>query len=1115
MIYRPTHARFYQTETAWQWPDAPLARHSPFRYKKLAMNKLPSVLLGLALLSAARFHAQSPDPKVQAGTSPPASVDTEKPDYSKEAVVIERLYQRDRFENDGTGRKIASCRIHVLNEGGVQAFGQLRFGYNAANERLDIGYVRVIKGDGSVITAGAEAVQDLSPAVQGGASVYTDYHEKHVTVPSLRPGDTLEYEVTNNLQTAFAPGQFWTQHDFIHTGVVLDERLEMDIPIARVVKLKTKPGLEPKISDENGRRVYRWTSSHLTSSEETKEGKQKKEAKKQKADEVPDVQLTTFSSWDQVGRWYANLEKDRRVPSPEVREKAHDLTKGLHSDLEKTEALYTFVAQNFRYVSLSLGLARYQPQAASDVLRNQYGDCKDKNTLLAALLEAEGLHSSTVLINSLRKLDPEVPSPSQFNHAITLVPIGKDEIWLDTTTEVAPFRLIAYPLRKQQALVIPADGTPRLEETPADPFVPDEELTEIDGKVDDSGRLEATITFTARGDSEILERGAFRRIAPAQWPKFAEGVNKALGGDVSNLKVGDVLATREPFIFSYHVSKGNFVDWSKKKLQLRLPLSIMGLVGVSDAAEGDSDDNSGKAEPFKIGPTHEHAYRIKLDFAPRYHAIAPVPVSLERDYGLYQSTYKLDGTMFSAERKLTIRLTELPAERAEDYRAFRRTVLADGGQSVSVENTAADIHSAPSDMSVGDLIRNAGEARRNADFATAIDLLNRVVGIEPKNKTAWNDLGLSYFDDHQDGLAINAFQKQIEVNSFDQYAYNNLGRVYLRQRKYEEADKWFTKQIEIQPLDKYAHGNLGWSLTEQHKYEAAVPELEKAAAITPDSTGPQLNLGRAYLNLGQDDKAMAAFDKALTISASASVWNSIAYSLALSKVHLDRARSYAESAVSSTAAALRNVSLSQLNRRDLGHVASLGSYWDTLGWVAYAEGKLEVSERYVSAAWQLDGIAEEGDHLGRIYEKRGNKAEAAHFYSLALSAERPEPETRDRLAVLVGRDKVDATVEKYKDEQLHSRTYQVPNASKLEGKADFFVLLSRASSDTPSVEGVTYVSGEARLKPMTDALKAAKFNQPFPDDAPAKILRRGTLTCRPSEDCRFVLLLPSEVRSIE
>jgi tetratricopeptide (TPR) repeat protein len=35
-------------------------------------------------------------------------------------------------------------------------------------------------------------------------------------------------------------------------------------------------------------------------------------------------------------------------------------------------------------------------------------------------------------------------------------------------------------------------------------------------------------------------------------------------------------------------------------------------------------------------------------------------------------------------------------------------------------------------------------------------------------------------------------------------------------------------------------------------------------------------LGQVYLNLGQDEKAMAAFDKAVEISASSGVWNDIA-----------------------------------------------------------------------------------------------------------------------------------------------------------------------------------------------------------------------------------------------
>ena len=327
----------------------------------------------------------------------------------------------------------------MQTEAGVQDFGQLRFGYNSANDRMEIGYVRVTKPDGTIVTAGADSIQDLSGVVQQAAPVYTDYREKHVTVPGLRPGDMLECEVTTTMHTALAPGQFWMQYNFNQASIVLDEQLEIDIPAARTVKLKTKPGMDAKITEENGRRIYRWTSSHRARNPETKESDKNKGKQKRgkKADETPDVQMTTFASWEEVGRWYAGLEKDRRVPSKEVRDKAHALTKGLTTDLEKTEVLYDFVAQNFRYVSLSLGLARYQPQPAADILRNQYGDCKDKNTLLAALLEAEGLHSSSVLINSFRKLDPDVPSPSQFNHVITMLPLAKDEVWLDATTEVA------------------------------------------------------------------------------------------------------------------------------------------------------------------------------------------------------------------------------------------------------------------------------------------------------------------------------------------------------------------------------------------------------------------------------------------------------------------------------------------------------------------------------------------------------------------------------------------------------------------------------------------------------------------------------------------------------
>ncbi len=735
-------------------------------------------------------------PQVQVDLKPGEATTTEgdkNSDYSKEGYVIEQIRSRYRFESDGTSRGERSMRVRVQSEAGVQGWGQLRLGYNSANEKLEIPYVRVLKADGTVVAAGREAVQDLNGPVQQFAPMYTDYREKHVSVAGLRPGDVLEYQAVKVVESPFAPGQFWEQYDFIQNSIVLDEQLEIDVPAGRVVKLKNKAGMDPKITEENGRRIYRWTSRHLIVEDEGKDKDKDKKKKKKKPEQMADVQMTTFGSWEEVGRWYAGLERERRVPSKEVKAKAEELTKGLTSDMDKTEALYDFVAKNFRYVSLSLGMGRYQPQAAGDVLHNQYGDCKDKNTLLAALLEAEGLHSSTVLIHASRKLDPDVPSPSQFNHAITLLPLGKEEVWMDTTTEVAPFRLLSYGLRKKEALVIvPGGAGAHLEETPADPPMRDTEVEEIDGKVDESGRLEARVTDTLRGDSELLGRMVFRSVPSAKWQTLVEGMNKGLGGEVSEVKVGDPGATREAFVVSYEVSKPNFIDWSKKKLELKLPLSVVVPAGVgSDVGEEDAEEpvagtEAKKPEPFKLGPPNDHTYKIKLELASRYKATAPVAISVERDYGAYQSSYKLDGNVFTAERKLTIRQGELPPARADDYRAFRQSVLADGGQQLTIESAVADTHTILSGMKKEDLIRSGNEARRNGELRPGDQPAESGGGSADakSKKCAWKRFGtgLSGRLAVTRGLAINAFQKQIEVNAYDSNAYNNLGRIYLRER---------------------------------------------------------------------------------------------------------------------------------------------------------------------------------------------------------------------------------------------------------------------------------------------------------------------------------------------
>jgi tetratricopeptide (TPR) repeat protein/transglutaminase-like putative cysteine protease len=1055
-----------------------------------------------------------------AGASKPEET---KHDYSQEAFVVEQYRSTYRFESDGTGTRKTDARIRVQSEAGVQQWGQIQIGYNSANERVEIAYVRVIKADGTVVKAGDDAVQDLSAPVEREAPVYTDYRQKHITVPGLRPGEVLEYGTVTVIHTPLAAGQFWADYDFDKSNITLDEELDVDVPADRPLKLKNKSGMDPKISEVKGRRIYHWTSSHLEREDDSKDkdkdkdsDKAKKKKKKKADDDRPDVQLTTFVSWEQIGRWYASLEKDRRAPSPEVRAKADELTKGFDNQMDKIEALYDFVALNFRYVSLSLGVGRYQPHASGDVLHNQYGDCKDKHTLLASLLEAEGLHASSVLINSSRKLDPDVPSPSQFDHVITMLPMPHEEVWMDTTAEVGPFRLLAFSLRNKLALVIPADGsTPHLEETPADTPMPDSEISEVDGKINDIGKLEARVHYTFRGDEELMLRSIFRRVPEAQWQRVVENVNAGMGGDITNLKISDPAATREPFTMSYDVARPNFLDWSKKKSDLILPLCQFNLPDLGNGS--DDDDSDADAEPLKLGPKAEYTYKIKLELPAKYTAHAPLAFSVNRDYASYQATYKLEGATFTATRTLTLRQAELPVLRASDYQAFRRAVGSDLGQFLSVENTVAGPPTPPADMKADDLAESGRAALASNNLPLAIQLLKRATEVDPKHKYAWYLLAAAYMGMRENDDAIAALNKQIAINPYDENAYSALGRAYWQERKYDDAVTAFNKQIEINPLDKFAHAGLGQMYSEWHKYDLAAAELEKASSLTPDNAELQVTLGDAYLNLGQDDKALATFDHAVELSATPLVWNNIAYQLSLKKSHLDRAQQYAESAVSATTAALRNVSLERLTPQELGLVPSLIAYWDTLGWIYFADGNLDKAQKYIAAAWGLGHHGEVGDHLGQIYEKQGKKDLALQTYALSLSGLRPIPETRDRLATLTGGSaKVDATVAKYKENLQQLRTIDLGKVAKETGDAEFFVLMSRGKGSDATVEAVKFASGDEKLKVFTDALRTAEYRLTFPDDTPVKILRRGVLSCSTATGtCTFVLMLPDDVRTVD
>lgn len=341
----------------------------------------------------------------------------------------------------------------MQSQAGIQQLGQLIFGYSSATEKLEVDYVRVRKPGGQVVETPAANAQDFAPEILREAPSYTDYRQRHISVVGLQPGDVLEYHTIIHVTAPLAPHQFWYEHAFPKQAVIQEDRLEIDIPKSRDVKLKS-PEHKYDVHEAGDRRIYTWVIRDVVPDRR----REREEA--DESDDQADVQISTFADWQQVGHWYAKLQGERVVVDDSIRKKAAGLTRGATTPEEKTRRLYDYVGRNIRYVSLSFGVGRLQPHAASEVLQNGFGDCKDKHTLLEALLRAEGIQSS------------DVPSPAQFDHEITAVRLSnnkdQDLTWLDTTAEVAPYGLILYQLRNKQALIASADSYGGLHRTPGD-----------------------------------------------------------------------------------------------------------------------------------------------------------------------------------------------------------------------------------------------------------------------------------------------------------------------------------------------------------------------------------------------------------------------------------------------------------------------------------------------------------------------------------------------------------------------------------------------------------------------------------------------------------------------
>jgi tetratricopeptide (TPR) repeat protein len=836
---------------------------------------------------------------------------TSRPDFSGEPVIYEFTHASMRYEDDGSGTREIVARVRVQTQAGLTPAGQLVFEYNALDEQVEIRSVRVLKPDGSVVTAGPEAVQDLSAPITREAPMYTDARQKHVTVPGLSIGDVVEYDVVTTSKPLW-PGQFWQIWNFERRMIALDEQLDLNVPAGRQLKIKSSEGVETSTHLEGDRRLYHYSTSNLKSPppidffEDFKfdviqvlEGPRPPSSSR--------VMFSTFQNWTAVADWYAQLEQDRRVPTAEIRAKAEEIAKGLQSDRDKAAAIYYWVSQNIRYVSLSFGVGRYQPHAAADVLTNRYGDCKDKTTLLEAMLEAVGIKARPVLANLLADVDPDIPNPLQFNHVLTFLPIGADKIWLDSTVGVAPFGYLVPQLRGQQTLLVDAAPSSELRKTPLDfPFAVEYRIR-IDGTVDAVGTLDATVELQTRSDLEVLIRILNDHVSKDQLDKTADTLlartNKFLydSARYTDFKVVNGSDIANPVRTQFHlVGRLMYVNpkgSTPAQLAVALtstPIEAWHLLTLLPAANS-KPDSEGKLQPLPIELKGPKSYSLELNLA--FAALAgsdPPPAKefrITQAFAEYASSDLWKGNTLRASRSLDLRVPTVPLADSKEYAAFVQKIVEatavppapkNDGKTTAASNASISTPASASSQPPTPAQRNGAKtdspAGKEGGGAIAI-ASSPAPGISVSTGTAAQPTIPPYVPSPETrdifkrgeeeakrknwANAIQTFDSVVKADPQYPDAWRELGRAHMYARQYSDAEAAFRKYLELSPDDHLAYLNMAWALYNERKYEEDKSLMLKRVAVSPKDGDALFRLGVAYLALHQPEQAVPVLDRSI------------------------------------------------------------------------------------------------------------------------------------------------------------------------------------------------------------------------------------------------------------
>ncbi|HKT49419.1 MAG TPA: DUF3857 domain-containing protein [Candidatus Angelobacter sp.] len=411
------------------------------------------------------------------------------PPHSADVALADVRVQQ--LEANGLDRVHVQQIFFIGSDAALDAHRLTEIRYSPSSEALRVIRARDWKPDGKTLDA-----QDLGEREESDSSLsmYYDARTRALRFTGLEKGDVVEveYSISPALRSSQYGKYFGELVFFAGQAETQLKRYVLIAPATETIYSHAEKVQPPTVLTRDENKIFVWESRQIPSLLREPRGPGMTEL-------APYVHVSTFSDWRQLGAWYADLVRPQFALDQPLQEKLSALLEGRHNDREKIAAIQDFVLRGTHYVAQEFGIYSYKPYPVAQTYARRFGDCKDKASLMIALLRAAGIDARLALLRtrSLGSIAATPASIAVFNHAIVYIP--KYDLWLDGTADYAVREL---PLDDQgaMALTVGLDGTAQLRYTPMSRAADNYTRHIIQAQLTNQGTIRFSGSTAARGE---------------------------------------------------------------------------------------------------------------------------------------------------------------------------------------------------------------------------------------------------------------------------------------------------------------------------------------------------------------------------------------------------------------------------------------------------------------------------------------------------------------------------------------------------------------------------------------------------------------------------------------